>query len=122
MYKLDYTTKDPIYQQIVDQTKIAIAKEYFKEGDQLPSVRELAKTLQVNQSTITRAFKEMEILGMIQTVTGKGTFVVIDEQKMKWEKEKTIEKIKDLLHQCYFLGITSEEIIKIFDEVKGENK
>lgn len=122
MYRLDYTSKSPIYQQIVDQTKTAIAKGYFKDGDQIPSVREMAKSLLVNQSTITRAYREMETLGIIQTVTGKGTFIALDEKKMKWEREKMVEKLREIFSQCAFLGIGREEVLGLYDEIREVRK
>lgn len=122
MYKLNYSSKDPIYQQIVEQTKSAIIKGYFKEGDKLPSIREMAKNLLVNQSTITRAYKEMESLGIITTISGKGTFISLDSKKMDWEKEKLIDKIKDIFRESIFLGMTIKDLEKLYEEVEEEGK
>lgn len=122
MYKLDYASKDPIYQQIVDQTKLSIAKGYLQDGDQLPSVRDMAKDLLVNTSTITRAYKEMESLGLIQTVVGKGTFISLDDKKMEWEREKLIEKIRELFLQCEFFNISLDEINELYKNIKEDQK
>ncbi|MDY6065799.1 MAG: GntR family transcriptional regulator [Finegoldia sp.] len=120
MYKLDKAYNEPIYMQIVNQTKSMIARGIFKEGDRLPSVRDLAKSLLVNQSTIARAFKEMEALGMIETVTGKGTFIKLDRRKMDWERERTEDLLKKLFEEAKFLGIGREDILKLYDEMDGE--
>lgn len=122
MYKLDYASKDPIYQQIVDQTKLSIAKGYLQEGDQLPSVRDMAKDLLVNTSTITRAYKEMESLGLIQTVVGKGTFISLDDKKMEWEREKLIERLSELFLQCEFFNISLDEINELYKSIKEDQK
>lgn len=122
MYKLDYASKDPIYQQIVDQTKLSIAKGYLQEGDQLPSVRDMAKDLLVNTSTITRAYKEMESLGLIQTVVGKGTFISLDDKKMEWEREKLIERLSELFLQCEFFNISLDEINDLYKKNKEDQK
>lgn len=122
MYKLDYASKDPIYQQIVDQTKISIAKGYLQDGDQLPSVRDMAKDLLVNTSTITRAYKEMESLGLIQTVVGKGTFISLDDKKMEWEREKLIERLRELFLQCEFFNISLDEINELYKNIKEDQK
>ncbi|WP_054252679.1 GntR family transcriptional regulator [Neofamilia massiliensis] len=122
MYKLDYASKDPIYQQIVDQTKLSIAKGYLQDGDQLPSVRDMAKDLLVNTSTITRAYKEMESLGLIQTVVGKGTFISLDDKKMEWEREKLIEKLSELFLQCEFFNISLDEINELYKKIKEDQK
>lgn len=120
MYKIDNSSKDPIYQQIVDQTKTAISLGYLKENDQMPSVRELAKMLLVNQSTITRAYKELEILGIIQTITGKGTYISLDERKLKWEREKIEEKLLENIRECKFLGMNEEEVKSIIEKILRE--
>lgn len=122
MYKLDYASKDPIYQQIVDQTKLSIAKGYLQDGDQLPSVRDMAKDLLVNTSTITRSYKEMESLGLIQTVVGKGTFISLDDKKMEWEREKLIEKLSELFLQCEFFNISLDEINELYKKIKEDQK
>ena len=122
MYKLDYASKDPIYQQIVDQTKLSTAKGYLQDGDQLPSVRDMAKDLLVNTSTITRAYKEMESLGLIQTVVGKGTFISLDDKKMEWEREKLIEKLSELFLQCEFFNISLDEINELYKKIKEDQK
>lgn len=120
MYKIDNSSKDPIYQQIVDQTKTAISLGYLKENDQMPSVRELAKMLLVNQSTITRAYKELEILGIIQTITGKGTYISLDERKLKWEREKIKVKLLENIRECKFLGMNEDEVKSIIDKILRE--
>lgn len=122
MYSLDNSNNEPIYLQIVNQTKSMIARGIFQEGDKLPSVRELAKSLLVNQSTISRAYKEMEALGIIETVTGKGTFIKLDDRKIGWEREKLEDRLVILFEEANFLGFTREEIMKIYDEVKGVEK
>lgn len=110
MYQLDYSSKNPIYMQIVEQTKHAIGKGMLLDGDQMPSVRELARTLTVNQSTITRAYKEMEMLGMIQTVPGKGAFVALNSKKRAWEIEKLEERFRELIAEGRYLGLSQDDI------------
>lgn len=120
MYKLDTSSKTPIYQQIVEQTKLAIGRNFFQEGDQLPSVREMAKTLLVNESTISKAYKEMETIGIIQTVPGKGTFVAFNHDKLALQREEVIERLNALLKECNFFNISPEEILKIYKKVREE--
>lgn len=117
MFKLDLTSSVPIYLQIVDRTKEAILANLLKEGDQMPSIREMAKTLLVNQSTVTRAYRELEDLGIIKTVTGRGTFISLDYKRMEWEKEKLIDKIEAIFKEALFYGFTEEEIKNIFNKV-----
>lgn len=117
LFKLDLTSDDPIYLQIVDRTKEAIVQGLLKEGDQMPSIREMAKTLLVNQSTVTRAYRELEELGIIKTVAGRGTFIFLDSRKMEWERERMEEKLKAVFIESLFYNFSEENIISIFRKV-----
>ena len=68
----------PIYQQIIDEFKRAIARGELKPGDRIPSQRELASMVQVNPNTVQRAYREMGQLGITETLRGQGTFVTQD--------------------------------------------
>lgn len=118
MYDLDTGARTPLYQQIVDQTQEALARGYLQEGDQLPSVREMARTLVVNESTVTRAYREMEGLGMIETVVGRGTFISLDRDKMEGAKERLLADLRDLLGQAIFLGIGLDEVIRTYRDLE----
>ena len=75
MFILDYKDRRPIYEQLTDRLKEAIAHEIWKENEQLPSVRSLAVDLSINPNTIQRAYAELERQGFIYSVKGKGSFV-----------------------------------------------
>ncbi len=122
MFKLDLSSDDPIYLQVVDQTKEAIVAGLLKEGDQMPSIREMAKTLLVNQSTVTRAYRELEDLGIIKTIAGKGTFISLDPKRMEWEKEKLIERLKSIFRECLFYKFSEDELKIIYNEVLEEGR
>lgn len=122
LFKLDLTSDDPIYLQIVDRTKEAIVQGLLKEGDQMPSIREMAKTLLVNQSTVTRAYRELEELGIIKTVAGRGTFIFLDSRKMEWERERMEEKLKAVFIESLFYNFSEENIINIFRKVLEEGR
>ncbi|WP_461368529.1 GntR family transcriptional regulator [Candidatus Darwinibacter acetoxidans] len=72
---MKFTTSIPIYLQIMDEIKRQIATGVLKPGDKLPSQRELAAQLKVNANTVQRAYREMEVLGLVETLRGQGTFV-----------------------------------------------
>lgn len=122
MFKLDLSSDDPIYLQVVDQTKEAIVAGLLKEGDQMPSIREMAKTLLVNQSTVTRAYRELEDLGIIKTIAGKGTFISLDPKRMEWEKEKLTERLKSIFRECLFYKFSEDELKIIYNEVLEEGR
>lgn len=122
MFKLDLSSDDPIYLQVVDQTKEAIVAGLLKEGDQMPSIREMAKTLLVNQSTVTRAYRELEDLGIIKTIAGKGTFISLDPKRMEWEKEKLTQRLKSIFRECLFYKFSEDELKNIYREVVEEGR
>jgi len=105
MLHLDYRDARPIYTQIVDNFRMQIASGILQPGDKLPSVRELATQLSINPNTIQRAYRELEVKGIVQTIPGKGCFVCGVESPNWEELDKVVAR---LLSQ----GITREEILK----------
>ena len=87
MVHLDYRDTRPIYIQIVDGFRAQILAGVLQSGEKLPSVREMATELSINPNTIQRAYRQLEALGWIATVPGKGCFVsglleyALEEQK-----------------------------------------
>jgi len=74
-FKLDLKSGVPFYRQIVDQIRYGIASRRLMPGEQLPTVRDLAVQLEVNPNTVRKAYSELEILGVLDTQQGTGTFV-----------------------------------------------
>lgn len=77
-FRLDFGSTRPIYLQIIDEVKRAVARGDLQPGDRLPSQRELAELARVNPNTVQRAFREMEVTGLVETVRGQGTFLRSD--------------------------------------------
>ncbi len=74
-FRLDIKSGVPFYRQIVDQIRYGIASKRLLPGEQLPTVRELAVQLGLNPNTVRKAYSELEILGVLHTQQGTGTFV-----------------------------------------------
>lgn len=74
-FKLDLRTGVPVYRQLIDQVHAAIASGSLVSGDQLPTVRQAAVDLAINPNTVVRAYRELEIRGILTTHQGTGTFV-----------------------------------------------
>ena len=88
MVHLDYRDARPIYTQIVDGFRAQILAGVLQSGEKLPSVRELAMELSINPNTIQRAYRQLEALGWIATVPGKGCFVSgLPEYAMEEQRE-----------------------------------
>lgn len=95
------STKEPIYEQIYQQIKQQILKGELKEGQDLPSMRQLAKDLQISVITTKRAYEELEKSGFIYSIIGKGSFVaeqnleLVRERKLNAIEEKFVEIVKN---------------------------
>src|SRR5213078_3573355 len=72
---LDLQSGVPVYRQIIDQVMGGIAAETLAGGDQLPTVRQVAVDLSINPNTVVRAYRELEIRGVLETQQGTGTFI-----------------------------------------------
>src|SRR3712207_3218416 len=109
------SSSEPIYEQIASQIKSLILKNELKEGEILPSIRNLAKELGISVITTKRAYEELEKEGFIETVRGKGTFVAAQNKEfMKENKLKIIEeKLLDAVSESKMLGLGLEDLIKM---------
>ena len=74
-FRLDMHSGVPLYRHLIDQVQAAIAAGLLVPGDQLPTVRQVAVDLEINPNTVMRAYREMEIRGILDTQQGTGTFV-----------------------------------------------
>ena len=120
MFKLDPNSETPLYMQIVEQSKVAIAAGYLQNGDKFPSVRELSKELLINQTTVSKAFKELSNQGIIKTQPGIGTVIELNSEKIDLKRDEFIEKLEEDLSQAILLKISKEEIIEFYEKVEGE--
>ncbi|MTH53287.1 GntR family transcriptional regulator [Bacillus mangrovi] len=104
-------SKTPIYQQVIDQIKQQILKGDLKEGEALPSIRLLAKELQISVITSKRAYEELEKEGLIYSAVGKGSFVAYQtDQALREKRIQEIEsKMRDVLRDCRNENVSIEE-------------
>ncbi|WP_397539189.1 GntR family transcriptional regulator [Rummeliibacillus pycnus] len=107
------SSKEPIYEQITNQIKSSILAGELMEGSAIPSMRNLAKDLQISVITTKRAYEELEKAGFIYSIVGKGSFV--SEQNLEVIREK---KLKVIEEQLSAVITNSREIGLSFDELK----
>lgn len=120
MFEIDISSKKPLYQQIVDNTKDLIGRNILRENDKMPSVREMASLLKVNISTIQKAYQILESDKIIQTKIGKGTFITNNLDEVKPNYELIDNLLADLVREARVLGISKEELLKKLDKVFSE--
>lgn len=103
---------EPIYEQITSQIKGAIMKGDITAGELLPSIRLLAKELQISVITTKRAYEELEREGFIETVPGKGSYVSGQNQELLKEKRlKELEsKLTEVIAESKLMGLTLSEV------------
>lgn len=121
MFKIDNTLQKPIYKQVVDETKNLITKGMLKENDKMPSVREFAKMLNVNISTIQKAYQELEKENIIVTIVGRGTFITENLDRIKPNYELIESLLVELIREAKLCGMTKEELTKKIDEYFSED-
>jgi GntR family transcriptional regulator len=110
---LDLKSGVPFYRQIIDQVKSAIATGRVEPGDRLPTVRQLAVELSINPNTVSRAYTELELTGLVETQMGSGTFV--GQKKVAQddvERRRLLEEIcQELLSRASSHGFTLDDIV-----------
>ncbi len=117
-FQIDPHSGIPVYRQLMDQIKYYAASGALQPGNQLPSIRELAKALSVNPTTIVKAYSELEHEGVIVSKHGKGMFVTGQANDM------TDTAIHDVLHrlarqlavEAAQMGATREQVKTIVEE------
>ena len=111
---LDLKSGVPFYRQIIDQVRTAIATGRVDPGDRLPTVRQLAVDLSVNPNTVSRAYTELELTGLVETQMGSGTFVGHKQvQQDEVERRRMLDQIcQEFLSRASSYGFTLEDILE----------
>lgn len=106
---------DPIYEQIVQQIRAQILSGNLSEGQALPSIRALARDLQISVITTKRAYEELEREGFLNGVGGKGTFVAAQNPEFLREKKmKAVEeKLAEAVDQARSLGVGRDHLVEM---------
>src|SRR6476620_7242633 len=113
-FGLDLHSGVPVYRQIIDQVVGGIAASALAGGDQLPTVRQLAVDLAINPNTVIRAYRELEIRGMLESQQGTGTF--ISHQKVQRDDVERQRKLSQIVGEftarAGAAGFTVEELLE----------
>jgi GntR family transcriptional regulator len=113
-FVLDLHTGVPVYRQIVDQVRGGIASGALPAGYQLPTVRQMAVDLEINPNTVARAYRELELGGLLETQQGTGTFISTQEiPRADAERERQLGQIvSDVVSRAGAAGFTVADLIE----------
>ena len=109
------TSTLPVYEQIVNQIRAAVVAGEVKEGEGLPSIRVLAKNLEVSVITTKRAYEELEKEGVIASVPGKGFYVCKQNNDILKEKQRRNleERFQELIKESKNAGLLLEDVLEM---------
>ena len=113
--QLDFRSRQPIYLQIVEQVRKLVAGGELKQGDQLPTVRQLATELRVNFNTVARAYRLLDEAGLISTQQGRGTYIweAPTPETVSLLRQQSLEGLtRDYLAEAARLSYTPDEIAR----------
>jgi GntR family transcriptional regulator len=121
-FRLDSHSGVPVYRQLIDQVQAGIAAGALNAGEQLPTVRQVAVDLAINPNTVSRAYREMEIRGLLDTEQGTGTFIA--NHKVAFSKDERDRKLNQLVSEFVSragaTGFTLKQLIKALKDLQPE--
>jgi GntR family transcriptional regulator len=119
-WQVEYNSGIPVYRQIINQACGAVAAGTFKPGDQLPTIRALSDRLNVNPNTVAKAYRELELKGIIVSERGSGSFIQAQPPAPSPGVREKKAKLKDLYHRLVTdaasNGLTEDELLSFIKE------
>ena len=118
IFDIDPNSPKPIYQQIVDQVRYALATGNLREGDRLPPIRDVATQARVNRNTIAKAYTELEREGVIRSRQGLGSFISAEGPSHGRGRSREIlrDRIDDLLALAHSFRMSEQELQALIEE------
>lgn len=113
-FAFDFNSGVPIYRQIIDQVKYMVVSEQLRPGDRILSIRELAKKINVNPTTVMKAYTELTREGVIYQRRGQGCFVSETVSRFSEEEKFRLvdEKVKAMIVEAFHLGLSEGELLE----------
>ena len=117
-FQLNFKSGKPVYLQLVDQVKAAVASGAAQAGDSLPSIRPLAEDLRVNRNTVAKAYAELESQGVIETAAGRGCFISGQPTTLRKDARVRIltEEVDQAVVQAHHLQVGKDEFLRLVEE------
>ncbi len=121
MFLVNPKSKQPLYEQLVEQLRRQLILGGMEAGAAMPSVRQLATELGINPNTIQKAYRRMEEEGMIISVPGRGSFVSDDLADMlKRQRAEQLEQTRKMISLCREMGLPKNTIDEVVETVYKE--
>ena len=120
MFVIDPRSKAPLYEQLAQQLRWQIAMGFLTGDEPLPSVRQLSAELGINPNTVQKAYRQMELEGLIYTQPGRGNFVTpaAGEQRRK-QQEAQLTRLREEAEKAREMGISRQTVEQLVREVYG---
>lgn len=117
-FQLNFKSGKPVYLQLVDQVKAAVASGALHAGEPLPSIRPLAEELRINRNTVAKAYTELENQGVIESIAGKGCFVRAQRSPLRKEArlELLTREIDGAVIQAHHLQVGKPDFLRLTEE------
>ena len=115
LLRINFKSGLPIYLQLVDQIKAAAASGAIRPGEALPSIRPLAEELRVNRNTVAKAYSELESIGVIETLPGRGCFLKENHSALRKDvrRKLLIVDIDQAIVQAHHLQVSRDEFLEL---------
>ena len=122
-FRLDLASGVPVYRQIIDQVLGGIAAGTLAPGTQLPTVRQVAVDLSINPNTVVRAYRELEIRGVLETQQGTGTFISRQKvERSEVERRRQLNQIvTEFISRAGAAGFTIDDLMEQLKDVATDN-
>jgi GntR family transcriptional regulator len=116
--QINFKSGLPVYLQIVEQIKAAAASGALQPGEVLPSIRPVAEELRINRNTVAKAYAELESLGVIETLPGKGCFLKENHSPLRKEvrRRMLVEEIDQAIVQAHHLQVPRDEFLELIHQ------
>ena len=113
-FAIDLHSGVPVYRQLIDQVRGGLASGSLTSGDQLPTVRQLAVDLQINPNTVMRAYRELELGGVLETQQGTGTFIANKKiERSSAERDRQLTQLAgEFAARVGAAGLALEDLIE----------
>ena len=121
-WQIEFNSGIPVYKQIINHVAAALASGSLKEGDRLPTIRALHEQLDVNPNTVAKAYRELELKGVISSERGSGSYVKTGAGPVAKSDEERAAKCSEvyqrMLAEAAARGLTEQDMIRYITERK----